>query len=442
MGQAKLRQEKRQRLYESTRGAACVLNPVRPLAAQAFLLVVLVSAPRRGHYDIVDYDALQQTADGLAAHFRQSFPDERFCLVAFPALYSLFGLYDAEEGTLAFETRAQQAVLAAGTDLDTRAWCMERTVVAELDQAVPELQESEAEFDEAVLCYLPVVMIGEEPIIDMYCEAPANLMTGAGRALGQLSESQDLEVGCVGLFPGDSAQRVYESLAGEALATRLALAREAQPRFHLIADRLLLSAGTEVWLGHPAFADLAEEAEDEHEATQWLIEAQRFFAQLRRKLTDHGLTVRTAFLESEEEDASAEQTLQALRSGELASGEDFLIERVESEPVESEPVDRADSERFQLTEYFYEEQFVLGVLSATNATNETDIAFQENLYPCSPTGQEALIAYAEQTARDAGRPLERIRHDGPVLVCHHCFQPVPLIAEGDEAAQPLSHSLH
>lgn len=434
MGQAKQRHEKRQRLYEATRGAARVLNPVRPLAAQTFLLVVLVSAPRRGHYDILDYDALQQTADAVAAHFRQSFPGERFCLVAFPALYSLFGLYEAEEGTLAFETRAQQAVLAAGADLDTRAWCMERSVVAELDQAVPELQESDAEFDEAVLCYLPVVVIGEEPIIDMYCEGSANLTTGAGRALGRLSESQDLEVGCVGLFPGDSAQRVYESLAGEALATRLALAREAQPRFHLIANRLLLSAGTEVWLGHPAFADLAEEAENEHEATQWLIEEQRFFAQLRRKLTDHGLTVRVAILNWDEEDAPAEQTLQALRSGELASGEDFLIERVESESV-----DRADSERFQLTEYFCEEQFVLGVLSATNGT---DIAFQENLYPCSPTGQQALIAYAEQTARDAGRPLERIRHDGPVLVCQHCFQPVPLIAEGDEAAQPLSHSLH
>ena len=59
MGQAKQRHEKGQRLYQATRGAARVLNPVRPLAAQTFLLVVLVSAPRRGHYDILDYDKMR-----------------------------------------------------------------------------------------------------------------------------------------------------------------------------------------------------------------------------------------------------------------------------------------------------------------------------------------------------------------------------------------------
>lgn len=434
MGQAKQRYEKRERLYEATRDSARVLNPARYLATQAFLLVVLVSAPRRARYEILDYDALQQTANAVAAHLRQSVPEERFCLVAFPALYPLFGLYDAEEGPRAFETQAQEAVLAAGTDLDTRAWCMERAVVAELDRAAPELEESDEEFDAAVLCYLPVVVVSEKLLNDAMPAVTTNLTTGVGQALGKLSESQDLEVGCVGLFLGEFAQPVYDMLAGEALATRIALRREAQPRFHVIADRMLLSAGTEVWLGHPAFADLAEQAQDEEEATQWLMEEQRFFAQLRRKLTEHGLVVRTALLNWEDEDTLAEQTLQGLRGGELASGEDILIE-----PVEGETVDHAGSEHFQLTECFYEEQFVLGVLSATRGI---DIAFQQNLYPCSPTGEEAIVAYAEQAARDAGRPLERIRHEGPVPVCQHCFQPVPMIAEGDAEAQPLTHSLH
>ncbi len=432
MGQAKQRQEKGERLYESTRGAARVLDPVRPLGAQAFLLVVLVSAPRRARYDILDYAALQQTADAVAAHFRQNVPEERFCLVAFPALYPLFGLYDAEEGTLAFETSAQQAVLAARRELDSQAWCMDRTVVAQIDQAAPELEESDAEFDAAVLCYLPVVLISEEPLSDALREVPIHLTTGAGSALGRLSESQNLEVGCVGLFAGDLAQPVYEILASEALATRIAQARETQPRFHWIADRVVLSAGTEVWLGQPAFADLAEQAQDELDATQWLREEQRFFAQLRRKLTEHGLAVRSAFLEREE--TLAEQTLEGLRSGELPSGVDFLVE-----PVEGEAAEGAEPERYQLTEYFYEDQFVLGVLSATRGTQN---ALQHNLYPCSDAGQAAILAYAEQAARAAGRPLDRIRHDGAVLVCSHCFQPVPLMAAGDEESQPLTHSLH
>ena len=434
MGQAKQRQDKGERLYESTRDAARVLDPVRPLGAQAFLLVVLVSAPRRARYDILDYAALQQTADAVAAHFRQNVPEERFCLVAFPALYPLFGLYDAEEGTLAFETSAQQAVLAARCELDSQAWCMERAVMAQIDQAAPELEESDAEFDAAVLCYLPVVLISEEPLSDALGEVPIHLTTGAGSALGRLGESQNLEVGCVGLFAGDLAQPVYEMLASEALATRIAQARETQPRFHRIADRVVLSAGIEAWLGQPAFADLAEQAQDDQDATQWLMEEQRFFAQLRRKLTEHGLVVRTAFLEWEEDEVLAEETLEGLRSGELPSGEDFLIE-----PVEGEAGEGAEPERYQLTEYFYEDQFVLGVLSATRGMQN---AFQHNLYPCSDAGQEAIVAYAEQAARAAGRPLERIRHDGAVLVCSHCFQPVPLMAAGDEESQPLTHSLH
>jgi hypothetical protein len=279
------------------------------------------------------------------------------------------------------------------------------------------------EFEAVALCYLPVVVIGELPLSDTLWEASGDVTTGAGRALSRLTESQNLDVGCVGLFPGERAQLVYEMLASEALATRITQAREAQPRFHLIVDRVLLSAGTDVWLGHPAFADLAEEAEDEQEATEWLIDHQRFASKLRRNLTEHGLAVRTAFLELEDE-GHAEQTLQRLRSGELGSGE---------------PGELIGPERFQLTQYFYDEQFVLGVLSATR---ETDIAFQENLYPCSDTGHEAIVAYAEQTARDAGRPLQRIRHDGAVLVCQHCFQPVPLISEGEEEAQPLTHSVH
>ena len=245
MGQAKQRQEKRERLYEATRGAARVLHPVRPRAAQAFVLVVLVSAPRRARYDVFDDDALQQAADAVAAHVRQSVPKERFRLVAFPALYPLFGLYDAEVGTLAFETRAQQAVLAARSELDTRAWCMERAVVAESAQAAPELEEGDAEFDGGVVCYLPVVLISDERLSDALREVPTHLTTGAGWALGKLREPQNLEVGCVGLFAGALAQPVYEMLAGEALATCFAQAREAQPRFLRIADRVVLSAGTE-----------------------------------------------------------------------------------------------------------------------------------------------------------------------------------------------------
>jgi hypothetical protein len=431
MGQAKQRNEMHERLYEATRGTARVLEPVCPLGAQTFLLAVLVSAARRARYDILDYEALQQTADALAAHVRQSVPGERFCLVAFPALYPLFGLYDAEQGTLAFESRAQQAGLAAKRELDTRAWCMERAVVAQIEQAAPELEEDDAQFDAAVLCYLPVVLIGEEPLSDALREVSTQSVAGAGAALGKLRQSQNLEVGAVGLFPGEFAQPVYEMLASEALATRIAQARDAQPRFYFIADRLVLSAGAEVWVGHPAFADLAEEAQDEQQATQWLMDEQRFFAQLRRKLTEHGLTVRTALLDWED-NQPAEQTLQALRSGQIASGEAFLIEFIEGEAGEG-------AERIQLTQYFYEDQFVLGVLSATRGT---DIAFQQNLYPCSPTGQEFIVAHAEQAARAAGRPLERTRHDGPVLVCQHCFEPVPLIAEGDAQAQPLTHSLH
>jgi hypothetical protein len=434
MGQAKQRQEERERLYETTRDAARVLDPVRPLGAQAFLLVVLVSAPRRARYDILDYAALQQTADAVAAHFRQNAPGERFCLVAFPALYPLFGLYDAEEGALAFETSAQQAVLAARRELDSQAWCMERAVVAQIEQAAPELEESDTEFDAAVLCYLPVVLISEAPLREALREVPVHLTTGAGSALDKLRESQSLEVGCVGQFAGDLAPPVYEMLASEALATRIAQAPDALPRFHRIADRVVLSGGSEVWLGQPAFADLAEQAQDDQVATQRLMEEQRFFAQLRRRLTEHGLAVRTAFLEWEEDEARAEQMVQGLRGGELPSGEDFLIESTEGEPGEG-----AEPERYQLTQYSYGEQFVLGVLSATRGT---DIAFQQNLYPCSPTGQEAIVAYAEQAARAAGRPLERIRHDGAVLVCSHCFEPVPLMAADDEEAQPLTHSLH
>jgi hypothetical protein len=285
-----------------------------------------------------------------------------------------------------------------------------------------------------VLCYLPVVMISEEPLRDALREVPIYLTTGAGSALGGLRESQDLEVGCVGLFAGDLAQPVYEMLASEALATRIAQAREMQPRFHRIADRVVLSAGIEAWLGQPAFADLAEQAQDELDTTQWLIEEQRFLTQLRRKLTEHGLVVRSAFLEWEEDEVLAEQTLEGLRSGELPSGEDFLVE-----PVEVEAAEGAEPERYQLTEYFYEDQFVLGVLSANRGTQN---ALQHNLYPCSDAGQAAILAYAEQAARAAGRPLERIRHDGAVLVCSHCFQPVPLVGVGDEEAQPLTHSLH
>jgi len=79
------------------------------------------------------------------------------------------------------------------------------------------------------------------------------------------------------------------------------------------------------------------------------------------------------------------------------------------------------------------------VLAATGGTQN---ALQHNLYPCSQAGQEAIVAYAELAARAAGRPLERIRHDGAVLVCSHCFQPVPLVGVDDEESQPLTHSLH
>ena len=436
MGQAKQRQEKLERLVETTRGRARMLEPVRPLEARMLMLVGLTNSRRRERYDILDYDALQKTADAVATHLHERFADERFCVVAFPALYPLFGLYDdAYERILAFEARALQAVLAAGVELNTQACCMERAVLTQIDQKTPQPQVSDTEFDAAALCYLPFAVVGELPLSEGLRGTLGAVTTGADLALSQLAESQDLEVGCMGLVQGDQASLVYEIFAAEALTTRIALGREEPPRFHLIVDQVLLSAGNDVWLGHPRFANMAEAAEDEIEATEWLIEHQRFTGQLRRKLTEHGLVVRAAFFEREGDEELAAQMSQALRHGTLESGEDFLIELVKGEPGEF-----PGAELLQLTQYFDDEQFVLGVLSASRGT---DIAFQQNLYPCSDKALEAIVAYTEQVARDAGMPLQRTMHDGVVLVCPHCFEPVPLVSDGDEdEAQPLRHSLH
>ena len=438
MGEAKKRQGERQRLHETTRSAARVLDAALPVAAQALLLVVVVNAPRRSRYDILDYAALQRTADALAARVRRELPDERFCLVAYPALYPLFGLYDAVHGASAFEIRAEQAVLVAGCDLDGQAWCMDRAVVPELVQAVPDLEEGDADFEAAVFCYLPVVVVGEQPLSDALLQVRIEPGAAVQSGLGALGDSQGLEVKSVGLVANQLAQPVYDQLATEALATWIAMGAEVRPRFHFIAGHSVLSAGSAVWLGQPAFADLANAAQDELDATQWLVEQQRFHAQLRRRLVEHGLTVRTALFDGEGDDALAGQTLERLRLGELASGEDFVIE-----PIDVQEPEGVDPEGIQLTEYVYEDHMVLGVLSTTHGS---ELASQSNLYPCSSAGPQAIVAYAEEVAKAAGLPLERIRHDGAVLTCSHCGQPVPLTEadEGEEQAQPqpLAHRLH
>jgi hypothetical protein len=143
-------------------------------------------------------------------------------------------------------------------------------------------------------------------------------------------------------------------------------------------------------------------------------------------------------LDRDADDARAGPTLERLRLGEIASGEDFVIERIEVQAAEG-----AGPEGIQLTEYVYKDRMVLGVLSTTRGSELTS---QSNLYPCSPAGPQAIAAYAEETARAAGLPLERIRHDGAVLTCSHCGQPVPLTEADEEEGlaqpQPLAHRLH